>query len=155
MKIINNYLYIVVLFMSLFILNSCVSTNSEGGSQVQSTESTAELKNTYWKLLSIQGKPVVSIEGERDLFLQLKFDASLKGFAGCNAIMGSYTVETTSLTFSKVASTRKFCAQGMDQEQAYLQALALVVMFYIKGERLSLFDQNDKLMFELESVYLK
>jgi heat shock protein HslJ len=99
---------------------------------------------------------VVSIDGERELFLQLRADSlSLKGFAGCNAVMGSYTVENNMLTFSKVASTRKYCAPAMDQEQAYIESLALVVSYKIKGERLFLYGQNEKLLFELESVYLK
>jgi len=153
MKMINNYLYIVVLFTSLFFVNACAYTNSKEGSQ--STEAIAELKNTYWKILSIQGNPVVSVEGERELFMQLRFDDSLKGFAGCNAIMGSYTTKMRTLIFSNVASTRKYCAPAMDQEQAYLQALVLVIMFEIKGEHLYLYDQNDQLMFDLESVYLK
>ena len=115
MRNIKNTLCVFVLFILAINLYGCAFNSSDETGYTLNSESIAELKNTYWKLLTIQGESVVSIEGERELFLKMRDDSlSLKGFAGCNAIMGGYAVEANMLTFSKVASTRKYCASAMD-----------------------------------------
>ena len=151
MKTINKSFCAIALFIIATTLIGCSSVYKQ--SDVQDSKPTVELKNSYWKLLNIQGKPVIGIEGERELFLQLRADSlSLKGFAGCNSIMGSYTLDADTLTFSKVASTRKYCASAMDQEQSYIKALALVVNFKIIGKYLFFYDSNEQQVLELVSV---
>ena len=53
------------------------------------------LENTYWKLSEVNGNPVITPEGSKEVhfILTAKGDQkNIKGFAGCNSITGSYTL---------------------------------------------------------------
>lgn len=67
-------------------------------------------------------------------------DGSASGNASCNQYFGSYEIDGSSLTFGPLASTEMFCGEPgvMDQETAYLAALASVDTWSIDGETLIL-----------------
>ena len=114
----------------------------------------AELQNTYWKLVELDGKKVSTPEGMREAHLILaRSDSRAHGFAGCNNFFGGYQADGNALSFSAMGATMMACPEGMDTEQAFLQALGETTRFEISGQFLTLF-ADDRPLARLEAVYL-
>jgi heat shock protein HslJ len=70
------------------------------------------------------------------------FDGTqISGTGGCNTFSGPYTVDGDTIAIGPLTSTLRACTDpGVDQqEQQYLQALALAKTFAVAGDRLDLF----------------
>ena len=118
--------------------------------------STASLTNTYWRPVEIARKPPTVAADQREPHLMLvPGENKLRGFAGCNQFMGRYEVKENSVSFTGVATTRKYCEGAMDQEQEFLRALEATASYKIVGEALDLYDADSKLLARFESRYLK
>ena len=123
--------------------------------QCPSTASTATLENTYWKLLSLRGQPVQVAQGQREPHLIFQGPQKrVAGSGGCNRLMGSYVLDGQSLSIGRVAGTMMACAQGGEQERAFLDVLPAVSGWRINGERLELQDATGATIAEFESRYL-
>ncbi len=125
------------------------------GLAVVSVRPLASLDNTYWKLLSLGGQAVIMSQGQkREAYIQLQAnDLSLKGFAGCNQLMGSYTVQGNDLSFAQVGVTRKACSVGMDMESGLLQTLQATRYFSIHEHVLTLLNDDKKPIARFEAQY--
>jgi heat shock protein HslJ len=67
----------------------------------------------------------------------------ISGSTGCNHYFGPYAVSGSDITIGDVASTEMYCMDPegvMDQEQAFLVALASVASYRLAGARLELLD---------------
>jgi putative lipoprotein len=130
-------------------------SEADSGLAVVSVNPLAELTNTYWKLVSLNGANVVMAEGqEREAFLQLRNDDnSARGFAGCNRFTGSYTVNGNDLSFGPLAATRKACLAGMETEAEFLQVLDGAAYFSIHEETLILLSERKKPVARFIAVY--
>jgi len=138
----NNINLIVDIFKELSVDKSC------------SPEVDAELQNTYWKLLELDGQDVRSPEGAREIHLILaSADSRVHGFAGCNNFFGTYQLDGDALTFSPIGSTMMACPNGMETEQSFLQALDATTRAEISGQIMSLY-ADDRLLARFEAVYL-
>ena len=85
----------------------------------KSSLSTANLKNTYWKLEEIDSKKIKVPGNVRDVhFILRSDDKTVKGFGGCNNFTGSYKVKGNKIEFGPIACTRKFCKETMEIEKA-------------------------------------
>lgn len=119
--------------------------------------SVANLKDTYWKLIEIDGEKVVMVEGQRRevrITLASK-DPRVIGFSGCNQLMGSYRQEGAVLRFSQMAGTMMACMPPlMDLERKVLKAIGATTGYRIDGEQLTLM-ADDQVLARFESVYLK
>jgi len=114
----------------------------------------AELINTYWKLVEINGTAFRPSQGSRDTHLILSTDESrVHGFAGCNNFFGTYQNNGEHLSFSPLGSTRMACPDGMEAEQAFLKALDQVDRAVVSGMFLEVFYLNQKLA-RFEAIYL-
>lgn len=119
--------------------------------------SVANLKDTYWKLIEIDGEKVQLVEGQkREVRITLASqDARVFGFSGCNQLMGGYEQEGDTLRFSKLAGTMMMCAPPlMTLERQVLKAIGETSRYRIDGEQLTLFD-GDRVVARFESVYLR
>lgn len=77
---------------------------------------------------------VVSPALGTELSLQFGTDGSLSGHAGCNGFRATYTIDNDRMTVGPAATTRKFCGpEVMEQERAFLAALASVTKWTIQG----------------------
>ncbi len=115
--------------------------------------STANLKNTYWKLLEIEGKKIKVPGNVREPHFILRTDGkTIKGFGGCNNFMGSYKAEGNKIEFGPIAGTRKFCKETMEIENALMKVFSEVNNYKILGETLELY-HNNKILAKFESVY--
>jgi heat shock protein HslJ len=119
--------------------------------------STATLENTYWKLLEVNGRPLLTPADAREVHMILTNEDAgrrLKGFAGCNNMGGSYTVNGDMIRFT-VISTKMMCSPDrMEPENFLFDVLNNADHFKIKGERLELY-KGDTRLTVFESVYLK
>jgi len=116
----------------------------------------AQLQNTYWKLMTLNNTPVESPEGTRELHLVLSSqDLRVKGFAGCNSFMGAYELEGAKITFSRVAGTMMACAGDMSIERRIHEMLSRVAGWKISGETLHLTNAQGIPIATFESRYMK
>lgn len=148
-----SFLGVLVLFLVLFV--SGCATLGESKS-IKSEKSLSSFENTYWKVTKISGKKVEVLKNMREPYVI--FDSTkrrVKGFGGCNNITGAYELKNGSLKIEKLASTRKMCIQVADIENYLLKALKSAKKFEINGEKMKLFDKDEKILGEFEAVYLK
>lgn len=117
----------------------------------------ASLTDTYWKLLTVAGQPVVVADQMREPQLVLNGqDGRFAGSGGVNRLMGGYTVAGGALTFSQVASTMMAGPpEAMQQEQAIVTALGNVRGFSVAGDQLTLTDQFGQPLITAVAVALR
>ncbi len=105
----------------------------------------ANLENTNWKLSQMEGISAEAINAEEDAFvLSLASEAGeYSGRTNCNRFFGTYEVKGDKLTLGEAGTTRMACPD-MESESAFLQMLAKVNGYSIKGNELTLTDADKK-----------
>jgi heat shock protein HslJ len=112
---------------------------------------THDLAGTRWVLMQVGGEPVVPAEGRQEQFIALdSTQQRIAGNAGCNRLMGSYTLNGEQLTFSQMATTRMACPD-MQREAALLKALGATQSWRIDGAQLELLDAGANLLARFEA----
>ena len=119
-----------------------------------STKPDVTLTNTYWKLVELNGAAVEPGE-DRELHMILRGEDQVGGYAGCNQFTGSVTVSGDGLSFGPIASTRRMCAESMQQEDAFLQALENAQRYSISGEDLAIENSGGEVTMRFVAVYIK
>lgn len=114
------------------------------------------LRNTYWKLVRLEGAPVPVAEGQTEPHLILASDElRVSGSGGCNRVMGSFELDGDRIRFNQVASTMMACADGMDIEQRFLKSLESVERLRISGSHLDVLDAGGAVVARFEAVTLR
>jgi copper homeostasis protein (lipoprotein) len=117
---------------------------------------TERLENTYWKLVRLRGEPVRVEPNQREPHIILRtHDLRVSGSGGCNRLLGGYRIDGNRLAFEKFAATLMACPAGMEQERAFLGALADAARWRVVGSHLELFDATGTPLARLEAVHLK
>ena len=112
------------------------------------------LDNTYWRLVELSGKAVVTHEDQREVHLTLRVDGfSVGGFAGCNQLTGHYERNGLKLHFTGLASTLMACPY-LDDERAFTTTLERVTNYQILGESLDLRDDAQSIA-RFRAVYFR
>ena len=115
----------------------------------------APLENTYWKLTSLGGSPIVTASPQREAHLILQpANRRVTGSGGCNRLSGSYQVNGDRTSLGRVASTMMACVDGMKTEQNFLKALGRAIRWRISGQRLELLDAAGTPLASFEAVYM-
>jgi copper homeostasis protein (lipoprotein) len=99
------------------------------------------LWGTHWRLVELEGKAVPApSDPRREAYILLdSHEERLSGSGGCNRIMGAFTMDGSGgLAFSKMASTRMMCPEGMDTEALMLKVLGEVDHYSMQGDSLFL-----------------
>ncbi|WGI24785.1 META domain-containing protein [Halomonas alkaliantarctica] len=114
------------------------------------------LINTYWKLVTIDDIPVVTLENFREAHLVLHQEASrLAGATGCNTLMGSYWLENERIAFEQIASTKMACpTPQMKTERDFLAALKQVTAWSVDGATLVLSGEDNEPLAAFKAVHL-
>jgi len=111
-----------------------------------SAETDADLRNTYWKLLSLGGENIKPAPDQREAHLILHSDENrVNGNGGCNSFFGTYTLNGPEIGFSGIGSTMMACVTGMETEQSFLLALNDANRIRIDGQLLELFKDGTPL----------
>ncbi|MEJ2710494.1 MAG: META domain-containing protein [Anaerolineales bacterium] len=99
----------------------------------------ATLTENVWVMLSY-GDPNSPQTVPPGILLTANFsvDGNMSGFSGCNSYNVGYATQDGEITLGPVASTMMACPTGMEEEQAYLEALGSVQNYEIKGNALTL-----------------
>lgn len=95
----------------------------------------------YWKLKTLEGQEVKMAKNQqKEIFFMLKNDENrVTGFAGCNTIMGSYTLEAGNrIRFSQMATTMMACPDVNFNESEFLKVFELADNYTITGDMLFL-----------------
>jgi len=98
------------------------------------------LAGTTWILTELNGEPLVP---RSQITAQFNQGGVVSGSSGCNNYTAAYEVDGNNITFntSPAATTLMACPEPiMEQETAYLEALAVVETFEISEEQLTLYD---------------
>lgn len=110
-----------------------------------------DLAGSAWQVSGYNNgkQAVVSLLSGSTLTMVFASDGHVSGSAGCNTYRAAYSASDDSIRIGNVASTRKMCGkpQGvMEQEAAFLKALADASVFRIDGNRLELRSASGALM---------
>jgi len=106
----------------------------------QSGDGAAQLENTDWWLVELNGKPAAAAPRRQEPHLRLSPEGkTLQGSSGCNSMRGGYQLNGDMLRFTQIATTRMACPEPyMSQESAFLKALEATDSFEITGDILEL-----------------
>jgi heat shock protein HslJ len=117
----------------------------------------APLLETYWKAMKIGEAPVTVPSGQREPHLVLTTKGNrVRGFTGCNRLMGVFAQDGDSISFKGLATTKMACSPPLNnQESAFLRALEATTRLHIAGDSLELRDASGKVLMRLEARYLR
>jgi heat shock protein HslJ len=126
----------IFLAIVILLLASCSSSNK-----------TADpLINDIWILEFLKGVDYnTKVEtNERPMIeIHLK-ENKVIGNTGCNNMTGTVSVEEDQITFSDIVTTKKFCAESIEQE--FLISLGMVNNYKVEKMKLHLFQDDEELM---------
>ena len=112
---------------------------------------THELAGTHWVLTQLGSEPIVLAEGKPEQFITLDSGQQrVSGNAGCNRLVGSYTLQGDQLSFSQMVTTRMMCID-QEREDAFVKALEATKSWRIDGAHLDLLDAGANLLARFEA----
>jgi heat shock protein HslJ len=124
-------------------------TYNQGAGVLTYTASDLPLEQTQWSLSTMNDQPL-----EADTSITAVFTpgeeantGELSGSSGCNNYSAIYRVDGSNLTVDVPVVTLMACPTGMEQEQAYLQALQASTSYEIFADKLVLTNPSGTLMF--------
>lgn len=97
-----------------------------------------------WTLQTLNGDPLLAGSAINTTLE----DGKITGHSGCNSYGGTYTVKGADLQLGEIAMTLMACMEDgvMEQEQAYMAALANVTEFRLDADRLELLDESGAIL---------
>ncbi len=131
-------LTIVVMAIAVLLVG-CGSSSDDG----------ASLQGTQWALVTLGGESPLPGTAPSAEFTE----DQISGSTGCNTYFSTYEVSGGELSIGAVAVTEMWCMEPegvMDQEQAFLDALASVASYRMAGERLELLDGTGEAILTFE-----
>ncbi len=110
--------------------------------------------NTRWKMVRLTGITVFPVL-KKDVFIQFdEKSRQFRGFAGCNNMMGSYSLEQGELKIGPAAMSRMFCdGPAMEVEYIFSKLLGNIDSYEIQGDHLFLM-QDKRMVAEFEALDL-
>ncbi|MDY0389732.1 MAG: META domain-containing protein [Desulfobulbus oligotrophicus] len=117
-----------------------------------STAVDSALRGIHWKLVRLGDSPVAVAEHQAAPYLFFAVDAlHVSGSGGCNGLAGNFELQGDRLRFDQMAITMKACADGMEQERSFVETLAKVQRYRIRGSHLELLDAEGTVRAQLEA----
>ncbi|MDX5417866.1 MAG: META domain-containing protein [Hymenobacteraceae bacterium] len=133
----HNLLFTYLLILSLLMLSCTMSQKNR-----QYSEGVSELQGSYWMLLSLQGQELQDNPKSNTAYIRFEEGSDeLKGYTGCNRLMGKYSLSNNSLQLTNLSSTRAMCPI-IEQENFMMAILEKVDAYKISGDVLTLFHRN-------------
>ena len=110
------------------------------------------LENMRWKLEQLNQQPVEAIEKDREPNIVLQSASRrVTGSGSCNQLLLGYALESSTLRFTEGVVTARTCDTGMQQERAFLAALATVTSFNMEARTLRLLDAQGRVIAQFRS----
>lgn len=129
---------LIMLFLSAI---SCQSGDRTSSDKNQQNTTESEIVGTHWKLIQLEGQDVKMADNQKkEIYFVLKSEGKkVEGFAGCNSINGTYTLEEGQrIHFSQMAVTLRACPDVAINENDYLQVFELADNYTIHNGELTL-----------------
>jgi len=111
----------------------------------------AELTDTYWRLVTLNGKAVEKYQDQKEAHFTIR-DNQVNGSDGCNNFFMPATIDGNEIKFGIGGSTMMMCPQGDAQTREFLQTLNKVNTWKINGSVLQL-EEDDEIKLTFEVVY--
>ena len=118
---------------------------------VPSLSKELSLKDTYWRLKELDGKPAENFADQPEAHLILREDGQATGSDGCNNFFMNWEGEGESITFQPGGATLRLCPNGAEQAQQMLQMFPSVKLWNITEGQLEL-RSEDKVAAVFEAV---
>ena len=146
------YSMFVLLLLSLLCL--CCSENT-ANQKTANMYPSATFDNTRWTLIKLKGLDSLP-DLQKDVFIQFNAsDSSFKGHAGCNNMMGKYSLDGNNLSIGPTAMTRMMCApENMNVENGLSTAINQADSYVINEDHLEL-KKGNELLAEFQAFDLK
>lgn len=136
----------------LLILFSCKASKENAVSE--NAKKSFPLENIKWQLVSINDKPIEKNEDFKDVFIQFDSNGNtLRGFAGCNSIKGSFSKTSANITLGNIMSTKMMCSV-MSLEKEFLEFFKGPLTFKTETDKLILTNSSGSVA-KFEALYLK
>lgn len=115
-----------------------------GCSIMNHTSDIANLGETTWKLVSINGTPV-SLGGNAVIQFDEK-ESKVSGIAACNSFGADYEMLRNTLKFEDIVTTKKYCEGKMDEEDQIISNLQNVTRYDVKADKLYFYGKDQLLL---------
>jgi putative lipoprotein len=149
-----NVMHVDILMKRVSAADSAASSQPQ--QPRESPRATAQLENTYWKIMTLNGKRVHSHDGAPEVhFVLTRENRRMRGFGGCNSLSGGYELQGDRIKFIDIARTLMACTYGMDTERELHEMYPRVAGWKITGEVLQLTDASGTVIAAFESRYMK
>jgi len=126
--------------------NLVLNLRVDSGNMVFSPQPPLSLTGAAWQVLSVNNGrgAVTSVVPETQLDATFDERGIVSGSTGCNTYRGLYTVTGATIAFGSLSSTRRACPSeaATAQEQAFLAALSASTRYELRGDRLTLRDDE-------------
>lgn len=134
-----------IVLAGLTLAMGCSSNQNE---RTPASPSVLTLQGTYWKLSTLNGRPIAAVDGFKEMNLKLLREGNrVTAFGGVNRMAGTYQLDGNRLTFSPLAGTKMAGPDALNQQEtAYASALAKVNTYLLTGDRLTLLNGPDALL---------
>lgn len=121
-------LALIALVTILFVSCSSTKTAVDG------------IEGRTWKLKTLEGKEMSDLNLQKDVYFMLNSKENrVSGFAGCNSMMGGYTLqEGNRIRFTQMGSTKMACPDVTFSESDFLKVFELADNYTINNNELSL-----------------
>jgi len=107
-----------------------------------------EILDKEWIVVKIE-KEKITTNAEKAPWIKLS-EGRVSGFSGCNRLIGSYSLEGKTLTFSQLGGTKMFCFDTQELEDKFMKTLSKTHFWKYKRGKLCLFDENKIVIMTLE-----
>jgi putative lipoprotein len=105
------------------------------------------LTETKWQLVAIRDQAVAASVNGENAYLQLATEnEAVQGFSGCNRFNGRWSLEEERIVLGAMAMTMMACADEMNTEQAFMQALEEQDRHQIVGNELSMYKDDELIL---------
>ena len=128
--------FVALSIFSILLLSCGVKKNTAAEANNDQT-----VTEKYWKLITLDGQSVVMADNQEleTYFILKAIDNTVVGFAGCNNIMGSYTIEKGNrIRFQNMGSTLKMCPDVEVNESDFLEVFELTDNYTIHNDTMEL-----------------
>jgi uncharacterized lipoprotein YbaY/heat shock protein HslJ len=117
----------------------------------------SDFANTYWRIVSLEGTPLMVAEGAREPHVIFRAEESAyAATVGCNQVNGGFErTGGAGLTLKPGAMTMMACPPPLDTaERQMIDVFGRTATFRILGPTMALLDADGAVIAHLEAVYL-
>ena len=89
----------------------------------------------------LEGEVIAGVT-EAKAIIKFTQDGQVQGYGGCNRFFGGYQLKEGQISFSPIASTRRYCDETMAVEDAFFMALGKVTRLKVSMDGLTLLSED-------------